>query len=275
MISKTGIAVTTLLLAVLLAVPVHAAMARPVSSPNITMEDRQDALFLFRDFSKNITSDYTGSDFPEIPATVTRYGLIEINESCLQLMHRQILAGQKIPVLVRGTTFLFVPDKNRTLTNEITGETQFQGFFELQSGEINAGYYMHLYFYNNTLSVILSETDRPFTFVKPIISSPTDRQLYYVFSSADETPAGARLDNDVWVMLPSGESKLRNELNQEELEWYRNEQVKRENIRLNGSATPSSDVLLQPATAAALPPLVVMMALGLCFLLSVIVKKDR
>jgi hypothetical protein len=134
---------------------------------------------------------------------------------------------------------------------------------------------MHLYFFNNTLSVILSEADRPFTFVKPIINSPPDRQLYYVYSSADETPTGARLDNDVWVMLPSGENKLRNELTPEEIEWYRNEQVKRENIRLNGSVTPSGDVPQQPTSAAPHSPLVLIMALGLCFLLSVMMKKDR
>ncbi|MCK9632549.1 MAG: hypothetical protein M0R30_13035 [Methanoregula sp.] len=275
MIKKINIKIAVLLVAFFLIMPVHAAMARPETLPDTPTGIRQDALFLFIGVSKNITSDYTGSEFPEIPVTVTRYGVIEMNESGLQSLNRQILAGAKIPVSVKGATFLFVPDRNRTFTNEITGQTEFQGFLELKSGESNPDYYMHLYFFNNTLSVILSEADRPFTFVKPIINSPPDRQLYYVYSSADETPTGARLDNDVWVMLPSGENKLRNELTPEEIEWYRNEQVKRENIRLNGSVTPSGDVPQQPTSAAPHSPLVLIMALGLCFLLSVMMKKDR
>jgi len=230
--NKTGILMIVLAFAILIVVPINAAIAKPVPVPDPPRDDPQEALFFFEDVSKIVTTEYTRSDFPGIPATITRYDLIEINESSVRLLQQQILAGNKIPVRFRGFSYLLVMNKTPLGPPHGSDQLYYRGTLEKIPDPGIRNYIMTLSFYkhNTTLSGVMSEPDGPFTLITAIPDPSSGTQLYYVYSSADERPTGARLDNDVWVMLPpSGESKLLNALSPEEQAWWINEQLKREN----------------------------------------------
>jgi len=258
---KTGILIVVLALAILIVVPVHASMARPVPLPDPTQENRQEPLFSFERVSKTVTTDYNKSEFTGIPSSITRYDVIEINESSVRSLHQQILAGNKIPVRFKGTSYLLVMNPNPLDPLPESQELRYIGNLEMIPNtwmqDNNMRRIMTLAFSNGTLTGHISETNGPFTEIVPITNSPSGTRLYYVYSSADERPTGARMDNDVWVMLPSGESKLRNDLSSEELAWYINEQRIRENRSYNNSFVTGS----QPAP---LPWMVVVVALWVC-----------
>jgi len=231
-------------------------------------------LFLFENISRVITDDPDNSIGSAVPHTIQSFDVLEIDVPALQ---RQIRAGEKIPVRFRGISYLMALDPNPVVPNPESGESIYTGNFLSIPHEEIQDYLVRLSFSGNQFEGSVHDIrNGTFVYFIPVENASPVHILYYVYSTADETPAGARLDNDVWVMLPSGENKLRNELTPEEIEWYKNEQIRREQLRLNGTAAPSADISGQiPATAAPLPPAVVIMALGVGSLLSGLVRKDR
>jgi hypothetical protein len=256
---KTGMLIVVLALAILISVPINAALTSPVLLPDPTMENRQEALFFFENISKIVTTEYNISDFPDISSKITRYDLLEINESDVRLLQQQVHAGNKIPIRFRGISYFLVVNKTPVGPPPGSDQLSYRGNLENIPDHDIRNYFMTLSFYNNntTLSGIISETDGPFTIIAAITSPSSGTQLYYVYSSADEKPMGARLDNDVWVMLPSGKSKLEIDLSPEERAWYINQQLERENQTQNKSSKiPETKTPLWVGT--------VIVAVGIC-----------
>lgn len=210
-----------------------------------TGEEQQGALFYFENVSRIVSTGNNNSAFFGIPSKITRFDVVEINESSVRSLHQQILEGNKIPVRFRGNSNILVMEKSPRNPDPEDGRLLYRGNLETIPEHGNKEYFMTLSFYNNTLTGLMSETDGPSTGIFPIINASPGMQLYYVYSTADEKLPGARLDNDVWVMLPSGESKNRNELSSEEQAWFINEQLKRENLSANESdKTPVTETPL-------------------------------
>jgi len=224
MIYKTGILITALALAILIVVPVHASMARPVPMPDPPRENRQEPLFFFENLSKVVSTGNNNSAFFNIPSTITRFDVVEIDEKSVRSLHQQILAGSKIPVRITGAPNQLWVDKNPLVPDPEDGILWYCGNLEKIPELGNKEYNLMLSFYNNTLTGQISERNGPLFYIKPITNSPAGTRLYYVYSTADEKAPGARMDNDVWVVLPSGESKNRNDLSPEECAWLMNQQ---------------------------------------------------
>lgn len=211
--------------------PLTAAMETPVQSPDPQGRNPLESLFFFEDISTVVTTGSTGSDFHGIPATITRYDLIKLNETGVKLLQQQIHAGNDIQVRFRGSPYHLVMEP--VPVGPLPGSDQFsyKGSLNQTLFSEDLNYFITLSFYNHntTLSGVISEQDGPFTIILALPDSSSDTQLYYVYSSADEKPTGARMDNDVLVKLPSGESKPLIELSPEELDWWKNEQRKLQN----------------------------------------------
>ena len=257
MIHKTGILMVVLALTILIIAPVHAAIARPVPLPDPSLDDHHEALFFFENVSKVVTTEYNQSDFADIPTTISRYDLIEIDENNVRLLQNQILAGNKIPVRFRGFSGFIVMNKTPAGPPRGSDQLSYTGYLEKNRDPEFQTMTLSFYNTNTTLSGIMSETDGPFTTIASITNHSSGRQLYYVYSSTDEKPTGARMDNDVWVMLPSGESKLRNDLSPDEIAWYRNEQRKQDTQSYGTLSVTGSPTTL-------LLWIVVVGALGIC-----------
>jgi len=206
---------------------------------------QQEVLFYFENVSRTVSTGNNNSAFFGIPSKITRFDVVEINESGVKSLHQQIRAGNKIPVRFRGVSNILVMEKSPRNPDPEDGWLLYRGYLETIPEHGNKEYFMRLSFYNNTLTGLMSETDGPSTGIFPIINTSPGTQLYYVYSTADEKLPGVRMDNDVWVMLPSGESKLRNDLSPEEQAWFINEQLKRENLSANESGkTPVTETPL-------------------------------
>jgi hypothetical protein len=253
---------------------ISAAAGELSAEMNLASEKPYTSLLIFENISTVITDDPYNSIESDVPHTIQSYDVLEIDVPVLQ---REIRAGKKIPVRFRGISYLMALDPNPVIPNPESGESIYNGNFLSIPHEEIQDYLVRLSFSGDQFEGSVHDIrNSTFVYLRHVENASPAPTWYYVYSSADETPAGARLDTDVWVMLPSGESKLRNELTPEEIEWYRNEQVQREQLRLNETAASTADNSGQvPATAASLPLLVVMMALGLCCLIWGMVKKDR
>lgn len=242
---KTNILIIIIVLAIFTVSPINASMTKPVSVPDPMWEGQQEALFYFENVSRTVSTGNNNSAFFGIPSTITRFDVVEINESGVKSLHQQILAGNKIPVRFGGVLNILVMERSPRNPDPVDGRLLYRGNLETIPEHGNKEYFMRLSFYNNTLTGLMSETDGPSTGIFPIINASPGMQLYYVYSTADEKLPGARLDNDVWVMLPSGESKNRNDLSSEEQTWFINEQLKRENqTHIESGKTPVTETPL-------------------------------
>ena len=220
---------------------------------NPVSEKQYTPLFIFENISTVITGDPDSSITSAVPPTIKSYDVLEIDVPALQ---QQIQAGEKIPVRFRGISYLMAFDRNPVVPE--SGESIYNGNFLNVPHEEILDDLVRLSFSGDQFKGSVHDIRNDiFVYLIPVENIQPAHTLYYVYSSADETPTGARLDNDVWVMLPSGESKLRNELTPEEIEWYKNEQVNREN--------PSHENLsMTGPEATPLPVTIPIIAFGLC-----------
>jgi len=256
---------------VLSAVTTNAA-AEPLAEIDPDLEKQYTSLFIFENISTIISGAFGNSLSSTISPTIQSYDILEIDVPALK---RKILAGEKIPVRLRGISYLMVLDTNPVVPNPETGESIYMGHFLSTTDKEIQDYLVRLSFsgdqFEGNFHDIRSDT---FVYCKQIETDRPAHTLYYVYSSDDAEMTGARLDNDVWVRLPSGESILRNEMDQDQIEMYWNEQVNRERLRLNGSAAPSVEISgsLQ-ANAAPLPLPIVFLSLGMWSIICGMVRK--
>ena len=253
---KTNVLIIILVLAIFIVSPINASMTKPVPAPDPIGEGQQVALFYFEDLSKVISTGNNNSAFFDIPSTITRFDVIEINESSVRSLHQQILAGDKIPVRIRGVPNQLWVDKNPLDPDPEDGILRYCGNLEKIPELGNKEYNLRLLFYKNSLTGQISERNGPLFYIKSIVDPLSGTPLYYVYSTADEKPTGARMDNDQFIVLPSGESKNVNDLSPEEIKLVINERIKRD--KLAGNRPDKT-----PVTETPLSPGIVLLAVGI------------
>ncbi|MCK9631983.1 MAG: hypothetical protein M0R30_10105 [Methanoregula sp.] len=222
---------------------------------------QQEALFYFEDVSRTVSTGNNNSAFFGIPSTITRFDVVEINESSVRSLHQQILAGNKIPVRIKGVPNQLWVDKNPLDPDPEDGILRYCGNLEKIPELGNKEYNLRLLFYNNTLTGQISERNGPLFHIKSIVDPLSGTPLYYIYSTADEKLPGARMDNDAMIFLPSGETKNRDDLSPEECAWLMNQQRIMKKIELESLSANKSGKT--PVTETPLSPGIVLLAVGI------------
>ncbi|MDO9324344.1 MAG: hypothetical protein Q7T80_05220 [Methanoregula sp.] len=217
-------------------------------------EIRGPPVVFFDNFSR-VNSWDDKEKFPVIPSKIKKYDILEITVKTLE---EQILAGQKIPVHINGTPYLMNLQKGPVTPSDKSGELSFIGHLEGKSDNEIQDYIVHLTIFGDAITGSIYNTrSQSFFYIQPLHSLQSNKTLHYVYASTDVVNTGARMDNDVWIILPSGESKLRNDLSSEELAWYINEQIKQEN-------SSHENLSMTGPEATSLPVTIAVIAFGVC-----------
>jgi len=156
-----------------------------------------------------------------ISDSIKSYDLISMDAKKLK---EQLLANQEIPVRLKGTNYFMVLHEDTFYPSEKTGVYTFSGYLENSvDGTRVTDSEVHLTLDDSALIGKISPDRFTYWYIDLIETSDISKSsgpTQYVYYSDDVEQKISPMGEDRYVMLPSGESKLINELSKEELTQY-------------------------------------------------------
>jgi hypothetical protein len=169
------------------------------------------------------------TSYTEVSSSIKKYDVINIDVKTLKM---QLLSGQKIPIHLKDASYIMNLHEETFYPSAETGVYTFTGNLErIDDGKAIAGSEVHLTLDDNGVIGKISLDKLTYWYIDEIESkgiSGSPGLIQYVYYSGDVERRMSPMGEDLYVMLPSGESKPLTELSDEELRHFITESQNRQ-----------------------------------------------